>query len=203
MLFRSHQGITALFPQVPKPIIQFIGTRQGEGTSTVVWEYGCLMAEKMNKSVLIVDGDTHTMPHHQMLGIQPTISLQEILRDQQSLNGSIPKAKGLSLYLCGLGNEDHVQPQIDALGNERENWTKIRTQFDCILIDSPPLSLSDDAFTFCPIVDGVILVVEAESTRSPIAHHLRERIIQHGGHILGVVFNKQRHYIPEWLYKRL
>ncbi len=200
---RLHQRIMALLPHTANPIIQCIGARQGEGTSTVVWEYGCLMAEKMNKSVLIVDGDTHTMPHHQALEIQPTISLQELLREEQSLNGSIPKVKGLSLYLCSVESDNHLQPQINAFQNPRDNWANIRTQFDYIVIDSPALSLSDAALTFCSIVDGVILVVEAESTRAPIVHHLRERIIQHGGHILGVVFNKQRHYIPEWFYKRL
>lgn len=198
---RLHQSITRLLPQSPKPIIQFIGARQGEGTSTVVWEYGCLIAEKKNQSVLIVDGGTKNMVHHQTLEIQRTVSLHELLYDEQSLNGSFSKVKDLSLFFCGLRSEDTINPQVDVLGKNREKWMNILAQFDCVLIDSPPLSFSDDALSFCPIVDGVILVVEAESTRSPIAHHLRERILQHGGHILGFVFNRQRYYIPEWIYK--
>lgn len=200
---RLHQGITTLLPQSPKPIIQFIGARQGEGTSTLVWEYGCVIAEKMNKSVLIVDGDTNTIPHHQALGIQPTISLQELVREEKSLNGSIPKAKGMSLYLCGLGNDEQLNPQGDLLGNNGGNWTKIRAQFDCVLIDSPPMSLSDDALNFCSIVDGVVIVVEAEISRAPVVHSLKDHIVKSGGNILGVVFNKQRHYIPAFIYKWL
>ena len=200
---RLHQGITTLLPQIQKPIIQFIGTRQGEGASTVVWEYGCLIAEKRNKSVLIVDGDTKTMSQHHVLGIQSTISLQELLREEKYLNGSIPKFKDLSLYLCGLGNEVRVQPQMHALGNDRENWTKILARFDCVLIDSPPMSLSDDALNFCSIVDGVVIVVGAETSRAPVVHSLKDHIVKSGGNILGVVFNKQRHYIPEWVYKNL
>lgn len=200
---RLHQGITALLPQSPKPIIQFIGARQGEGTSTVVWEYGCLMAEKMKKSVLIVDSGTKTMSQHRALGIQPMISLQELLRGEKSFNGSIPKAKGLSLYLCGLGRADHVQPHSDALGNDKENLTKIRSQFDYILIDSPPISLSDAALDFCATVDGVVLVVEAEVSRAPVVQSLKDSIVKNGGNILGVVFNKQRHYIPAPIYKWL
>lgn len=200
---RLHQRITTLLPQSPKPIIQFIGARQGEGASTVAWEYGCLIAEKRNKSVLIVDvdGDTKNMIQHQALGIQPTISLQELLREEPSLNGSFPKVKDLSLYLCGLGNDDQVNPQGDLLRNNGGNWTKIRAQFDCVLIDSPPISLSDDALTFCSIVDGVVIVVEAEASRAEVVLSLKDHIVKSGGNILGVVFNKQRHYIPASIYR--
>ena len=37
----------------------------------------------------------------------------------------------------------------------------------------------------------------------PIASSVKEKIIKNGGNVLGVVFNKRRFYIPDWLYKRL
>ncbi len=200
---RLHQGITALLPQTPKPIIQFFGARVGEGVSTVVWEYGCLIAQQMKKSVLIVSDDPRIMRDCQMVGNQSIISLQELLGGEPLLNGAIPKVKDHSLYLCGLGGNDLLLPQINALGIDRENLTIILAQFDCVLIDSPPMSISDDALKFCAIVDGVVIVVEAEVSREPVVHSLKDHIVKRGGNILGVVFNKQRHYIPEWVYKNL
>jgi protein-tyrosine kinase len=32
---------------------------------------------------------------------------------------------------------------------------------------------------------------------------VKEEIIQHGGNLLGVIFNKRRYYIPHFIYKRL
>ena len=52
-------------------------------------------------------------------------------------------------------------------------------------------------------VDGVILVVEAERTRWPVAASVKESIERGGGRLLGVVFNKRRHYIPAFIYRRL
>jgi protein-tyrosine kinase len=55
----------------------------------------------------------------------------------------------------------------------------------------------------CSRVDGVVMVVEAESTAAPVVRNVRDHILHAGGNLLGVVFNKQRHYIPNWLYARL
>jgi Mrp family chromosome partitioning ATPase len=52
-------------------------------------------------------------------------------------------------------------------------------------------------------VDGVVLVLEAEKTRKPVAENLKNRILQNGGNILGMVFNNRRYHIPESVYKRL
>jgi Mrp family chromosome partitioning ATPase len=52
-------------------------------------------------------------------------------------------------------------------------------------------------------VDGVVLVVEAEKTRWPVAENVRDKIKGSGGNILGIVLNKRRYYIPEWVYKKL
>jgi Mrp family chromosome partitioning ATPase len=52
-------------------------------------------------------------------------------------------------------------------------------------------------------VDGIILVLDAEKTKWRVARHVRERIEIAGGNILGVVFNKRRYHIPQFIYKYL
>ncbi len=79
----------------------------------------------------------------------------------------------------------------------------LKQEFDLILIDSPSGDVSTDAFALSPKVDGVILIVEAENTRWPVANDVKERIIKHGGNVLGVILNKRKYYIPEFIYKRL
>jgi protein-tyrosine kinase len=65
------------------------------------------------------------------------------------------------------------------------------------------MSASPDGIAIARRVDGVVLVLEAEKTRGPVAENLKERIQKNGGNLLGIIFNKRRHYIPEFLYKRL
>jgi len=82
-------------------------------------------------------------------------------------------------------------------------FEKLRQRFDLILIDSPPATTSPDGLDISPKVDGIVLVVEADKTRWPVAESVKERIKRSGGKILGIVLNKRRYYIPNFIYKRL
>ena len=60
-----------------------------------------------------------------------------------------------------------------------------------------------DGVMLSPEVDTNLLVVEAERTRSAVAQNLRDRVLDVGGAVAGVVLNKQRHYIPGFIYRRM
>lgn len=79
----------------------------------------------------------------------------------------------------------------------------IKLKFDYILIDSPAIASSSEALSITSIVDTTILVTAAESTRWQLAANAKKKIEQAGGNVLGVILNKQRHYIPKFIYDRL
>ena len=53
------------------------------------------------------------------------------------------------------------------------------------------------------VVATARVVMEAETTRGPVARATIETIERFGGKVLGLVFNKRRFYIPRWIYRRL
>ena len=55
----------------------------------------------------------------------------------------------------------------------------------------------------CTKVDGVVLVIEAGKTREQVAVRAKKELEEAGGKVLGVVLNKRKYHIPEWIYKRL
>jgi Mrp family chromosome partitioning ATPase len=82
-------------------------------------------------------------------------------------------------------------------------WKIVREQFSLILIDSSPTNVTADSLALCETVDGIVLVVEAEKTRSAVVKKLRDQILMQEGNLLGMVFTKRKMYIPEMLYKLL
>jgi Mrp family chromosome partitioning ATPase len=46
-------------------------------------------------------------------------------------------------------------------------------------------------------------VIEAGKTRKQVALRAKEDLEQAGGNLLGVVMNKRKYHIPDWIYKRL
>jgi len=171
-----YQTIDSMLSHFPKKVIQFIGSREGEGTSTIIHEFARVSATKFNKLVLIVDADRRKPNQHLFHNIKPEhrpacllVSTKEISDTQRF--GTL--------------------------------WEKFRQRFDFILVDSPPATSTSDGLSISPKVDGVVLVLEADKTRWPVAESVKAKIIQNGGRILGIVFNKRRYYIPEFIYKKL
>ncbi len=202
-MVQLHQRLAGLLPDPHHNILQFISCQSQEGVSTIAQEFARVFVEKQGKSVLLVDGDSEKMTQHHALGISPKMSLQQIMTNGGNLDQAITPVVHSRLFLAQLSGDCSEIVQHKVAASKRDLWVHIRKQYDLIVIDSASVATSDEGLELCAVVDGVVMVVEAEKTRSHVISNIKERIIHNGGKLLGVVFNRQHHYIPEWLYSRL
>jgi len=73
----------------------------------------------------------------------------------------------------------------------RAMLAEIRTEFDYVLIDAAPLAAERDFSFLAAQTDGVILVMEPNSTSSKMALKAKEDLQSAGARVLGVVFNER------------
>jgi Mrp family chromosome partitioning ATPase len=85
----------------------------------------------------------------------------------------------------------------------KERLAELRSAFDYVLIDAPPLNSYADAMVFGRLADGVVLVLEANATRREAALRVAESLRSAKISVLGAVLNKRTFPIPSALYKRL
>ncbi len=198
-----QQRLFRLLPEPHCQVIQFMSCQNDEGVSNITQEFARVVVEKQGKSVLLIDGDSRRMAQHHSLGVRPKMSLRQVMNARgdvgQALTPVIYPRLFVALY-AGDSSEGHGG---DGEADQKNMWNQIRQQFDVIVIDAPSIDSSDEGLKLCAVVDGVVMVVEAERTRSHVIANLKDQIVHNGGKLLGVVFNKQHHYIPQWLYKRL
>jgi protein-tyrosine kinase len=197
------RNIDALLPASPKKIVQFIGSQAGEGTSTVIREFAMVSAARLGKTVLLLDGDPQNPSQHLFFHLQPKFGWEEILRNKRTFKKAICRIGDTSLYVYPNPPGSGALPRALFAPEIKEFWDEAKEKYDLILIDSAPVSASPDGIGLARFVDGVVLVVEAEKTRKPVAESLKNQIAQGGGNLLGMVFNKRRYHIPEFVYKRL
>ena len=202
-MIQLQQRLADLLPDPELNILQFISSRSQEGVSTIVQEFARVLVEKYGKSVLLVDGDSEKIAQHHYLGIPPKMSLKQIMSNGGNLKQAITPVIHSQLFLALLSGDSPETVQPGVATRKRDLWGNIREQFDMIVIDAAPIDTSDEGLELCAAVDGVVMVIEAEKTRSQVISHLKDRIVHSGGNLVGMVFNKQRYYIPEWVYKRL
>ena len=197
-----YQNIEAPVGQVRKKIIQFLGSHPGEGTSTIAWDFARFVASRLGKKVLFLEGDTAN-PSGPFSGGGRRVSLEETVHRGEEVEKAFAHSKETGLSVGLVAREEGSLIHFLESEDRAPVWDRLKEHFDLVVIDSPPLSASSAGLVFCRRADGVVLVLEADRTRGPVAEKAKEQIQKNGGNILGVVFNKRKFHIPKGIYKRL
>ena len=198
-----YQTITASLPDIEHRSVLFIGSRSNEGTSTVARQLARTVSLRIEKSVLLIDLDRSRPDLQVYANLKQERNIDEIVKCNGEIEEALCQVEESSLYVMPLFQGATMTPRTLEFARGGRFWEPLRERFDLIIVDSPPATMFPEGPGIVSMVDGVVLVVEAEKTRWPVALSVKEKIEQSGGRILGVVFNKRKYYIPGWLYGRI
>ena len=85
----------------------------------------------------------------------------------------------------------------------RERLAELRLEFDYTLIQAPPAGLYSEAALLGQLSDGMILVLQANSTRRAAAKKVKQMLLATNVALLGAVLSERTFPIPQNLYKKL
>ncbi len=197
-----YHSIDSLLADKEKKAIQFLGSNAEEGTTTLIREFARVSAVTFGKSVLLLDADV-SQPDASLTVTEQEDNLATAIENGIPTEQAFGEDGGYRLSVCEISMLGTSLPVLFSSSHISRFIDKLKQQFDLILIDSPPVNSSPDGMAIARKVDGIVLVVEAETTRWPVVESVKDRIIKVGGNILGVILNKQQYYIPSFIYKRL
>ena len=181
--------VDARLPRERPRLIGFIASGTGEGTSTISSGYASSLARRTPGHVLLLktNGDAQTGLVQGLATAQPLDSLVERRPD--------------GVFVATLGSETAGslwQQVADA-----DFWRTLYERFDDIAIDLPSPAASQLGMAIAPRCHGVVVVLEAEKTRAPVAAHLVSSLRAVRANLLGTVLNKRRFHLPERVYRWL
>jgi protein-tyrosine kinase len=113
---------------------------------------------------------------------------------------------------CQLSNELWLIPRSAFVGESenglsgswlRERLNELRRTFDYTILYGPPASLGTEAALLASLCDGMVLVVQANSTRRVTAQKVKEKLQAANARLLGTVLSERTFPIPETIYKKL
>ncbi|MFC1818832.1 CpsD/CapB family tyrosine-protein kinase [Thermodesulfobacteriota bacterium] len=199
-----YQSINSLRSDTQKnKVFQVMSAQKEEGTSTVVEELAKVAALKYNKSVLLLDADLRKLDQKLFFNITIEHSLEETVRAGNPVDEALYQIRNSSLFLSRFFKDSGSIRQFLAPSDIDDLLEKLRARFDFIFIDSPPEHVFSIGLASSTSVNGVILVLDSEKTCLDEAKNITDKITNKGGKVLGVVVNKQRYYIPEFINKLL
>jgi capsular exopolysaccharide synthesis family protein len=167
----------------------------GEGVSTVAVSLAATAASFGHGPVLLIDANLERPAVHRRLGVKPCPGLAEILADRTRPASLQPSSVANLVVLAAGGTEDRPTCSwpIAALG---EIFQMFKKEFVLIVVDLPPTAGAGYVTPLTAVMDGILLVVEAERICREVVHRQKELLAQANARLLGVVVNKQRRHIP-------
>jgi capsular exopolysaccharide synthesis family protein len=174
-----------------------VSALHGEGASSTACLLARAMCDRGRARALLVDLNLRTPSLARMLKAHGKDGLSSVVAGTRTIE-EIAQAtpyEGVRVVTAGNGYE-HA---IDIIDNVRtlETVGDLSRHSDVVFVDAAPVTLYPDARAIAPLVDGVVLVVEADVTPVAVASRAVELIRDTGANLLGVVLNKRRDYIPE------
>jgi capsular exopolysaccharide synthesis family protein len=171
----------------------------GEGASSVACLLAKAMAERGHARALLVDLNLRTPSLWRLMHARGRDGFVSVVAENRGIEEVMQdtEVEGLKVVTAGNGYVD----AIDVIDNERtvKVVSDLGQHADVVFIDSPPITLYPDSRALAPLVDGVVLVTEADVTPVSVAARAVELVRETGANLLGVVLNKRRDYIPDRL----
>jgi Mrp family chromosome partitioning ATPase len=160
------------------------------GTTAVAVNLALSLAMEISQRVLLVDANLRNPGVHRCFGIEPERGLAECLTGQAAPESVLLSPAGFSRLVLLPGTAPRIDsaellssPGMAALLAELKRRDPARV----ILFDMPQAQTAD-ALAFAPLLDGLLLVVDAETTQEEqLAQALALPL---GTPILGTVLNK-------------
>jgi Mrp family chromosome partitioning ATPase len=200
-MLELQRGVDALVPpRGDTRVLVFTGSRAGEGTSTIARAFARLLADRTKRPTLILDANQNHPDQHRAFGVSNEIGWDDF-GPADDLERVLYRTSYPQLWVSPISSDE--TPSVSLLeGDMLERLIrKLGQWFEEIVVDSGPLASCPAGFSLAQRADGVVLVVEADKTRWPVAQSARDAIVKSGAHPLGVVLNKRRYHIPGAVYR--
>src|SRR5262249_7509265 len=151
------------------------------------------------QGVLVIDLNSATPDLAGRLGLAPRFGLGELLAKEVTRSEAIVESSVPHLFLLGRGKSGPDLSVPTSLALLEEVVKSARAEFDFLAVDGGSLETCPDSLLVSNRVDGVILVVRAERTGQDAIREASAKLRKAGANLLGVVLNRRREYLPNFL----
>ncbi len=186
----------------PKTIL-FTSATVGEGKSVTAINTAIAFSSLVDR-VLLIDADLRRPRCHQILDQTDGAGLAEVLTGLSTLEEAVQPTAVDRLFLLSAGTTPPNPSEL--LGSKRmlEVLAAVSSEYDHVLIDSPPILPVSDSVVLSTLVDGVVLVAGRQTPKNAVRDACA-RLAYVGARIVGAVLNnvdleRERYHAPHMYY---
>jgi capsular exopolysaccharide synthesis family protein len=200
-----YTKINALSKGNAHKIFAITSALQNEGKTVTVLNLAVVMAKDFGKKTLVLEGDFRRPSIALYLNVDLEEGLVDILSSKSDLHSTmVPVANALvpfaddNLAVLPAGHRTQGSTSLLSSPRMRALFDVLREQYDFILVDSSPILPLSDMNFFEEVVDGIIMLVRAESTTRDMVTKALDTLGT--DKVLGIVLNDV-HQVPFSYYR--
>jgi polysaccharide biosynthesis transport protein len=171
----------------PLKVIAVVSSTPGEGRSFVAANLAVAKAH-MGRRILLVDADMRHSCQQEIWKLSNPVGLSNVLVGQAEFRGTTQEVL-VNLDILTAGT---IPPNPAALLDSQRMALLIQEaakDYDCVIIDTPALSLFGDALMLGKMADGILLVVRPGVLDCAVAKSTKMMLEQVKLPVLGMVIN--------------
>lgn len=161
-----------------------------------------ILAARADGPVCVVDANLRSPFLHRYFGVENRIGLSNALVESGPAQDFALHLAKSNLWLIPGGSASVQLSFLEVLERLGSRMMDLRTVFKYIVINSP-LYLDRAPASQALSGDGIVLVVEANSTRRDAVRETMEELRITGTRVLGVVLNNRTFPIPDAIYRKV
>ena len=170
-------------------VIEVTSAVPGEGKTTTASNLAVVLSQT-GSSVVLVDADLRKPRVHELFAITTSTGLTDVLLGD-SIDGALQIVdENLSVLIAG-----RVPPNPSEMlsGSRMANLVaSLKSRFDYVVIDTPPVLPVSDAVALSRHVDGVLVVAQSRRTSLPQLRHALANLERVSAPVLGIVLNRAK-----------
>jgi len=159
-----------------------------EGKSATAVNLAVVLSQ-LGRRVLLVDADLHRSRIHGLLGVSNRTGLVSILAEGTEPSRVIVKTDIPGVFVVPAGPETPNPSGLLSSDAMQRFLELAATNFDHVIVDTPPVLATSDVLVFGQYTDGVVLCVRAGKTPRDQVRRVRDKLLRAGLTILGVLLS--------------
>ncbi len=183
-VLHAHSGDGPLTLTITSPGI-------GDGKSFVSLNLALSFADAGYRT-LLVDGDTRRGVQHKALKTPSTPGLTDVVASRVPLDAALRQTSYPGLTFLSSGTRMQRAPERLLSQNMRDLMTKLRSMFDVVIVDSPPLGAGADPLVLGTLTENLLLVLRTGQSDLNLASTKLEVLNALPVRVIGAVLNDVR-----------
>lgn len=197
---RLIQNVFFLQGQESPRVVVFAGIDSKGSSSRICGLSARLLAEQKVGSVCVVDANLHLPSLSRLFGATDNGGLADALHEQGPARQFVRQLQPDNLWLLPAGSAVNGSLGLVNPSAMQTRIHELRQVFNYVIVDAPPVNAYADGIALGKLADGLVLVLEANTTRRETAARAADTLRKSQVRILGAVLDKRTFPIPPALY---